>query len=902
MAQGTPEIPGFQPLGIRGGGELGIWIEARQVRLDRRVLLKVLPASESHLESEFLREVRAMVQLDGRGVLRVIEEGQAGKARFVALDEAGSLRPEPGMLAPNEVVQLAAMLLSLHLEVAELGIRPGSIPVESLRRLPAGGFVVCELGRTGSQAGEVDAEQTRAAISETLRRWCRHLDLESPVEPLIEELRQASLSLPQLLQKWQQQVPSSTGTPALRTWPKRPGSASAVAFLFLALVLIAGLSTGVFEPGSEPVSNSVIPEVPNISKVPNDTPDPDLPDPRVPSSVAEGAGDRDPQAEAGASGSRENSSPPVSESRSESSAVKVVAPTWDQVILEEQQQAQWKMLQEQVDPGFLPADRLLLAETSGRDRDLAALLRALLWQELRLLSREGKKFQEECQKYELSAAASTLARLKSCLPGKDLTEFEALLGEARENLEKQEKLWADFQRTALEESLANGNPVLDRGDRDGVPLTRYDRLKQDLIRELEETGALEQRVLQNMRATLSSEAPNEILLEGGGTIKGRLLEVKPGRLVVKPVGRKDPRSLRWSEIDRSWADQWLIPEDGPVGDADQARLSLVWGGLKGVDSGAVYAGLSPLLQGAISVTREQRKTEGLQRLQKWTEAREWDRLRSEVEALVSQFSTQGWTSSEKRILERGWISPLLESGPRSLNLFPGAAEVRWQPVPETGDFELDVYWDSGAGIRQDWSGGTGGDLREARGGGVLIRGEISLVTPLLFEGQIRVQLEGVVTVREKPNLNLIFWSGSDVPVWFGLGFRPPERSSYTSAGETVLLPAHGIMKVPDMALPDTESGESPLPFPLPVMGPRLTPGQLLQVELEDGSEGTRMSLNGRRLLELPAEDRPRRGGLSFQTYDSPVMLRALRVRGGVSGDQWQALLMGNAKKVLWKRP
>ena len=107
MAQGTPEIPGFQPLGIRGGGELGIWIEARQVRLDRRVLLKVLPASESHLESEFLREVRAMVQLDGRGVLRVIEEGQAGKARFVALDEAGSLRPEPGMLAPNEVVQLA---------------------------------------------------------------------------------------------------------------------------------------------------------------------------------------------------------------------------------------------------------------------------------------------------------------------------------------------------------------------------------------------------------------------------------------------------------------------------------------------------------------------------------------------------------------------------------------------------------------------------------------------------------------------------------------------------------------------------------------------------------------------------------------------------------------------------
>ena len=77
----TPEIPGFQPLHIRGPGRIGIWIEARQIRLDRRVLLKVLPASSRSQQDQFIEEIRAIAKLDGGGALLVIAHGAGGRAR-----------------------------------------------------------------------------------------------------------------------------------------------------------------------------------------------------------------------------------------------------------------------------------------------------------------------------------------------------------------------------------------------------------------------------------------------------------------------------------------------------------------------------------------------------------------------------------------------------------------------------------------------------------------------------------------------------------------------------------------------------------------------------------------------------------------------------------------------------
>ena len=42
--------------------------------------------------------------------------------------------------------------------------------------------------------------------------------------------------------------------------------------------------------------------------------------------------------------------------------------------------------------------------------------------------------------------------------------------------------------------------------------------------------------------------------------------------------------------------------------------------------------------------------------------------------------------------------------------------------------------------------------------------------------------------------------------------------------------------------------------------------------------------------------------IAFQTFDSPVMIRAIRVEGTVALSQWRALLLENAQKTLWNRP
>ena len=896
MAQGTPEIPGFQPLEIRGGGELGIWIEARQVRLDRKVLLKVLPAGESHLESEFLSEVQKMVQLDGRGVLRVIEEGQVGKARFVALDEAGGIRPKPEDLGKETVPQLVTTLLALYLETHELGVRPGRIPVESLRLLPAGGFAVCELGKLTTVADSDDPDSVRAGLSETLRRWCRHLKLESEVESYLEELRQTQDPLPELLKKWQQQSSANPGRSLSARILSGSGRAKAgFALLTLAIPLLWFLfAGGLLREGPSSGTRSGTEKISREQKS---------------STASPGAGVGDQTSEP---------QPPVEEERSQHGAngeggsrktqpqgsVTVSQAQWDQILLDEKHRLAWMQLCQQVDPGKLPGNRALLQILSLSEEDRSIVEDALLWQESLLLKRSRLELEEYCRRGEVAAAEAALQRLSQRLPAGYLFELEELLQQAKAQRSLMERLWSGFQISALETLLVNGrfDPVTDGDIGEWLPGTRFDAMRDDLIQELMRVSNRHQEVLQSLGRAAEDDSPLEIPLSQGLTLKGRLLEISPGQLVVKPVGRKEPRVLAWSEIDPQWSRMWTKGKTEESTSGTDSGLTLLWGGLDGLDSGANFQGLPPRLLGAATETLERRVESAWQNLEALSGKGDAPGLRDAVEATVRRFGIGKWTDSRKQILNGWWITPQMEAGPSTMDLFPGAAKVEWTRQQGSEDFDLEVLWNSPDGIVTDWVSVSASGQREARGNGVLIRGEINLESPLNFEDRIRIQIEGAITVREKPNLNLVLWTGSEVPLWFGLGYRPPERSSFTSAGETVLLPAHGIMKVPDMVLPDSETGEEPLPFPLPVMGPRLAPGQLLQLEVLDTPDGSEMSLNGRKVLDYPGTEIPRKGGIAFQTFGSPVMIRALRVTGSVSASQWRALLMENAQKTLWKRP
>lgn len=903
LAQGTPEIPGFQPLEIRGGGELGIWIEARQIRLDRKVLLKVLPAAESHLEADFLREVQGMVQLDGRGALRVIEEGQVGKARFVALDEAGGLRPAAGDLGGKEVPQLASMLLALYLDAHELGWRPGRIPVESLRHLPAGGYAVGELGRVTVTDTKEDPDTLRAAVSETLRRWCRFLSLEEQVEPYLEDLRQSGIPLNQLLSQWQLKSLAGTSAPgAMGGWsgPRPP--------VVMGLLLLAVISLIWLWPAEDSVTERVPSSSLNLSqgnqpgrKVASETP-PNKEDRQSTSSAVSGEESQTPKQEVKKEAPREERAEPL--------PMRVVQ--WDQLLSDDQHRQAWIRLCEEVDPGSLPGSGALLGTLSLSDTDRSAVEGAILWQESLLFKRtlgELAKYASQC---EVELAESLLNQVRDRLPESRLPALEDTLLQARKNLALQQELWTGLLRLSLESVFETGRfePLVDETMQGWLPGTRFDSRKAEFVGELSLMGDLHQGVIRSLRQSLAQNATVTIPLKSGSKLKARLLEVESAELVVKPSGRKESRVLPWSEIDPQWSTEWLASSEGGSASSPDPRLVLLWGGMAGVEAGEVVQGLSPVLAEAMASTREWRLDQAWQPLKALADSGDGERLRESVEVLIDRFGREKWSDLRKRTLEEWWILSQVEIGPSAAGLFSGAAKVEWSRQQNSGDlisggdsrFELDLLWNSPEGIAADWSGGSKGNLKEARGGGVLIRGEIDLQSQLKFEEQIRLMVEGAITVREKPNLNLVLWTGSDVPLWFGLGFRPPERSSFTSAGETVLLPAHGIMKVPDMELPDSDSGEDPLPFPLPVMGPRLTPGQLLQVELVDTPEGSRMSLNGREVLSFPREESPGRGGIAFQTFDSPVMIRAIRVEGTVAESQWRALLMKNAQKTLWNHP
>lgn len=910
MSAQAPEIPGFQPLNIRGGGELGIWIEARQVRLDRKVLLKVLPASESHLASEFQREVQGMVQLDGRGALRVIEEGQAGQARFVALDEAGGGRLVPGQLAESETYPLAVTLLSLYLESAALGFRPGRIPVESLRKLPSGDFAVCELGKLSKNPADGSSGDGRAQIAETLRRWSRHLEITAAVDPLLEELRQDQVPLETLLDQWQQVSSKETGNSVSTVILTGPRALTTFLVLGCAILWLLWSPDREADPGpSATASKSRDVGTPGGAEkeVSSDADDSSSADPRAATGAeSEANTGANTGAKAGARIETGRTGVPAAENQDETpeSSTAISAEDWQRVEKIEQSQKIWEQIHEQVDPGFMLGNRSLLLTHDWSEHEALLVRRALLLQEVRYLAKNFGEILELCRQGQFQSARDLLDQIQTLFPERDFTAESGMIRQAEEQMSVVKRQWLQQQKQFLEALLDRGELISDRlPEIDGMKeIPRFAEERRLLIEQLEKSWSVQKGVIDLLQEKVPSESVLEIPMKDGDLLRGRLLEVSPLGLVIKPTGRRMEEVIRWNQISVEWGLR-LMESIDPLSSESRtdkfSNLSLIWGGLSGLDRGEEPKGLPKALVTAVQNCRELRRMESLAALADRA-SQSGDSLRAEVESLVQRFSPSVWGAEDQRQLENWWISQDVDVGPSALGLFSGSNTLSWEKVEN--HYELDVTWNSGKGIQEDWGGSGPGRIELIRGGGVLLRGEIPLESSLLFESRLRVQVEGSVTVREKPNLNVILWAGGELPLWFGLGLRPPGRSSYTSAGETVLLPAHGILKAPELDLPDTKKGENPLPFPLPVMGPRLNPGQKLQLQISDNPEETTLQLGNRTLLRISGEMRPRSGGISFQTFESPVLVRGISVKGWVSAVHWRSILLEKARDSLWNRP
>lgn len=243
-------IPGYQPVErLKESPSFGVWIRAVQTRLDRRVLLKVLPPTKGPLPEYFGREISGMVRLEGHGVLRLIDEGTAGGIRYMVLDEAGaSAITAEDRLTANEWTDLRTRLHAIfsYALAQECVLLP--MPPSAFRRLPTGDVFVLELGwlvpvgkKLPAHEGVPDALRGQPAepahnalfCATTLETFARFIDRRRPrwVMETVAALRRPPADADQPLAALE---PSTAPTPAGRPKFLVPGLIALGALLIAA--------------------------------------------------------------------------------------------------------------------------------------------------------------------------------------------------------------------------------------------------------------------------------------------------------------------------------------------------------------------------------------------------------------------------------------------------------------------------------------------------------------------------------------------------------------------------------------------------------------------------------------------------------------------------------------------
>ena len=164
------------PLGAGGMGEV---YRARDVRLDRSVAVKILPAElsgDAHYRQRFEREARAASALSHPHIAHVYDVGEQDGTHFIAMEyvEGENLRQlvSRGPLELDRIVALGAQMAEALEEAHARGIVHRDIKSANAVVTPKGQLKVLDFGlarRTGDQPGSVDSQlstdaQTRAGM------------------------------------------------------------------------------------------------------------------------------------------------------------------------------------------------------------------------------------------------------------------------------------------------------------------------------------------------------------------------------------------------------------------------------------------------------------------------------------------------------------------------------------------------------------------------------------------------------------------------------------------------------------------------------------------------------------------------------------------------------------------
>ncbi|HVY70918.1 MAG TPA: serine/threonine-protein kinase, partial [Verrucomicrobiae bacterium] len=147
-------VPGYEILRLIGRGGMGAVYEARQVDLDRRVAIKLLPAelsANAAFAARFEREARTMGRLKHPNILPVFEFGHttAGHLYFsMEYVEGGDLgaRLKRGPLVPAEALRLAVQICSALATAHAQGVIHRDIKPSNILLSPDGTAKVADFG------------------------------------------------------------------------------------------------------------------------------------------------------------------------------------------------------------------------------------------------------------------------------------------------------------------------------------------------------------------------------------------------------------------------------------------------------------------------------------------------------------------------------------------------------------------------------------------------------------------------------------------------------------------------------------------------------------------------------------------------------------------------------------
>ncbi len=869
----TPDIPGFQPLHIRGGGRLGIWIEARQIRLDRRVLLKVLPATDRAQQEQFIDEIQALVKLDGDGVLRVIDEGAVAQARYVALDEAEGQPIQSTPINQSGLDRLGSMLVKLHQQLHQFDLSIEAIDPDTLLQLPSGDFAARELGVVSATT---DLLECQAQAARSLELTATSLKIEGATSrrwsDAMRKLRSGEPSFESTLDLFQNPVQKSGRQMQL-------GATVATVLLLIGVVWMWSQSTQQQRPdggGGNRTGEGVIAGS-------EDDPGPPI--------ATDGGSTPPRDGDQGVEVSPRIDSEGVAQQRWQRHQILVQA----QQSLEGWQPRRDDLLEamqgEQFDIVRLQLEWIASSSPEQASRlEMEAVQRAVIWVEQRRILEAKSRAEAMRSAQRFGEAADILEALAQglALQSQFSAEIDLLKSTARSFdsalVQLEAAMEQTLQRLASDPEAAIESPQ--QIDGFSALQRRWNRFERSCLAAASDARG----ILDLVGSWQQQEKVRQWVIEGGDSFEARVIDFDEAQVWLRRKGRRSAESHRWSEIDGENLKELLslVDVDGAPLSRRLEQLQIVWG-TKDSPLDLSKSSFDIEVRGAADRLRWQQIQEWLRRGERALQEEEVATCRSLSLELVRWLNAQEIPALEKKLLQL-WAAPVRLQGPEAVGLFPGAVISDWDE--ESGSVQL--VWSGAAsgdqGLQGSWASSVGSHLQQ-RKELIQLQGRIVLVTPVRFESTLEVEVVGLATREDAPNLNVVFWEGSPEALLFGVGVRPPEVSSIRVGEADVLLPAHAIVEEEVLA---AGGGEMAMPEPLP----RVRVGKPVRIFMREDGEGSQLKLNGKSVVKADPRPGNLRGSIAFETFQTPVVIREISLRGQICRDDWLLLLQKEARQGL----